>query len=376
MKSAALLAAVCATAVFAKPEQVAPRALFTIEVAPGETTQITEEERWELSASGGCGSHFLDISDSHVAPLAVRVGPPYPKKFKYQENVKRLFPKLSWDNVKKNLEYYSTFHTRFSETETGAEAAQWLLGQVQDVVLKSGKKGVTAEAFPHARWPQNSVIARVQGRSNRTVVVGAHLDSINSADRMNGRAPGVDDDGSGSFLILEALRVLLSDKDFGPSKLQNSIEFHWYAAEEGGLRGSQDIFTQYAAAGRDIWAMLQQDMVGYTKATLDAGKPESFGLITDFTDPALNEYITRVIKEYTDITYVNSTCGYACSDHGSAMRSGFPASFVFESAFEYRNPYIHTANDTMEHMDPDHVIQHGQLVLGYIYELGFSKHDL
>jgi leucyl aminopeptidase len=58
------------------------------------------------------------------------------------------------------------------------------------------------------------------------------------------------------------------------------------------------------------------------------------------------------------------------------MRSGFPASFVFESAFEYRNPYIHTANDTMEHMDPDHVIQHGQLVLGYIYELGFSKHDL
>ena len=127
--------------------------------------------------------------------------------------------------------------------------------------------------------------------------MGAHLDSINSADRMNGRAPGVDDDGSGSFLILEALRVLLSDKDFGPSKLQNSIEFHWYAAEEGGLRGSQDIFTHYAAAGRDIWAMLQQDMVGYTKATLDAGKPESFGLITDFTDPALNEYITRVIKE-------------------------------------------------------------------------------
>jgi leucyl aminopeptidase len=50
MKSAALLAAVCATAVFAKPEQVEPRALFTIEVAPGETRQITEEERWEISA--------------------------------------------------------------------------------------------------------------------------------------------------------------------------------------------------------------------------------------------------------------------------------------------------------------------------------------
>ena len=59
MKSAALLAAVCATAVFAKPEQVAPRALFTIEVAPGETTQITEEERWELSA----------VSNIHLARI-------------------------------------------------------------------------------------------------------------------------------------------------------------------------------------------------------------------------------------------------------------------------------------------------------------------
>jgi leucyl aminopeptidase len=29
----------------------------------------------------------------------------------------------------------------------------------------------------------------------------------------------------------------------------------------------------------------------------------------------------------------------------------------------------------MEHMDPDHVLQHGRLVLGYLYELGFSKHD-
>jgi leucyl aminopeptidase len=250
-----------------------------------------------MAQSGGCGSHFFDITESHVAPLKVKAQPPYPKKFKYEKNVKRLIPKLSWDNIKKNLEQYSTYHTRFSETETGAEAAQWLLSQVQDVVKKSGRQGVTAEAFPHANWPQNSVVARVEGRSNRTVVVGAHLDSINSADRMNGRAPGVDDDGSGSFLLLEALRVLLTDKDFGPKKLQNTIEFHWYAAEEGGLRGSQDIFTQYATRGVDVWSMLQQDMVGYTKATLDAGKPESFGLITDFTDPALNEYITRVIKE-------------------------------------------------------------------------------
>lgn len=38
-------------------------------------------------------------------------------------------------------------------------------------------------------------------------------------------------------------------------------------------------------------------MVGYTKATLDAGKPESFGLITDYTDASLTAWLGRVIKE-------------------------------------------------------------------------------
>lgn len=218
-----------------------------------------------------------------------------------------MFPKLKWDNIRSNLEKYSVYHTRFSETVTGTQASEWLLTQVQDVVLKSKKNGVTAKAFPHALWPQKSIVVTVPGRSNRTVIVGAHLDSVNGANRLEARAPGVDDNASGSFLLLESLRVLLSDKDFGPSKLQNTIEFHWYAAEEGGLRGSQDIFTQYANAGRDVWAMLNQDMVGYTKATLNAGKPESFGVITDFTDPELNEYIGRVIDEVCLFFKVNTT---------------------------------------------------------------------
>ncbi|KAF2633267.1 Zn-dependent exopeptidase [Macroventuria anomochaeta] len=310
--------------VIAGPKQVQPRTLFTIETAPGQT----------LSSSGGCGSHFLDITGFNTEIKAVKVPAP------------RLFPKLKWDNIRNNLEKYATYHTRFSETVT---------------VLKSKKQGVTANAFPHVLWPQKSIVVTVPGRSNEMVIVGAHLDSVNGANRLEARAPGVDDNASGSFLLLESLRVLLSDKDFGLSKLQNTIEFHWYAVEEGGLRGSQDIFTQYANAGRDVRAMLNQDM------------PESFGLITDFTDPTLNEYIGRIIDEYIDIERVNSVCGYACSDHGSATRNGYPASFIFEAAFECRNLHIHTANDTIEHIDPKHVLQHGQLVLGFLYELGFSK---
>jgi leucyl aminopeptidase len=63
MKTAALLATICAAVVLAEPEQVKPRALFTIETAPGKTVQITEEERWDLASVSNsqitrCGDEF------------------------------------------------------------------------------------------------------------------------------------------------------------------------------------------------------------------------------------------------------------------------------------------------------------------------------
>lgn len=71
--------------------------------------------------------------------------------------------------------------------------------------------------------------------------------------------------------ILEAFRVVLTDSRVSSSQATNTLEFHWYSAEEGGLLGSQAIFQQYAKDGRDVKAMLQQDMTGYVQGTLDHG---------------------------------------------------------------------------------------------------------
>lgn len=43
--------------------------------------------------------------------------------------------------------------------------------------------------------------------------------------------------------------------------------------------------------------MLQQDMTGYTQKTLDAGEPESVGVITDFVDPDLTDFIKKIVTE-------------------------------------------------------------------------------
>lgn len=167
------------------------------------------------------------------------------------------------------------------------------------------------------------------------------------------------------MMILDNLRVLLSDPRLAEGDHRNTLEWHWYGAEESGLLGSQDIFQQYRGLNMQVRSMLNQDMVGYK----GRDGVERFGLVTDFTDPALNDFMKVLIEEYTDIPYEETLCGYACSDHASATRNGYPASFVFETPFGNHNPRIHTPNDTIEHVDFEHVLQHAKLTAGYMYEL-------
>jgi bacterial leucyl aminopeptidase len=243
---------------------------------------------------------------------------------------------------------------------------------VRNTIKEAGAEDhVTAEHFPHS-WGQNSIIATIPGKTNSTVVIGAHQDSINLWLPSILAAPGADDDGSGTVTILEAFRVLLQSKDIVEGNHENTIEFHWYSAEEGGLLGSQAIFSTYAKARRDIKAMLQQDMTGHVTRTLQAGKVESVGVIVDFVDPNLTDFIKKVIVEYCAIPFVETKCGYACSDHASASKAGYPSAFVIESAFEYSDNHIHSTDDLIKYLSFDHMLQHARMTLAFGYELAFT----
>ena len=142
------------------------------------------------------------------------------------------------------------------------------------------------------------------------MIVGAHQDSVGSTSA--GRSPGADDNGSGTVTILEAFRILAESK-FKP---KNTLEFHWYAGEEGGLLGSAGIFANYKSSAKTVLAFLNQDMTGYSPA----GKPVVY---TDYTNAALTTYLRLIVTQYTGIVPLTSTCGYGCSDHASGTSNGF-----------------------------------------------------
>jgi leucyl aminopeptidase len=104
--------------------------------------------------------------------------------------------------------------------------------------------------------------------------------------------------------ILEAFRVLLTDKTVAAGQAPNTIEFHFYAGEEGGLLGSQAIFKQYSQQKKVVKAMLQQDMTGYTEGTTSAGKPEVIGIITDNVDANLTKFLKTIITAVSSLSHL------------------------------------------------------------------------
>ncbi|GAB1211014.1 Leucine aminopeptidase 1 [Aspergillus terreus] len=347
---------------------------YLIELAPYQTRWVTEEEKWALKLDG---VNFIDVTAerntgfyptldtiSHVS---------YPTQMAHAKEVSTLNDGLSKSNMEANLEKFTSFHTRYYKSQSGIESATWLYNQVFDVVKQSGAKkyGATVERFDHP-WGQFSIIARIPGKSSKTVVLGAHQDSINLFLPSILAAPGADDDGSGTVTILEALRGLLQSDSVVRGEAPNTIEFHWYSAEEGGMLGSQAIFSQYKKDYRDIKAMLQQDMTGYTQGALDAGRDEAIGIMVDYVDQSLTDFLKEVVTSYCDIGFIETKCGYACSDHTSASKYGYPAAMATESEMENSNKRIHTTDDKAKYLNFDHMLQHAKLTLGFAYELAFA----
>ncbi|KAL2837751.1 hypothetical protein BJX68DRAFT_249561 [Aspergillus pseudodeflectus] len=347
---------------------------YLIELAPYETRWVTEEEKWALKLDG---VNFIDITEEQtlgVSPaLDASTYVTYPQQMGHVEKVKGLLPSLSKDNMRKDLEKFTSFHTRYYKSDYGIEAANWLYDQIRKVVTdsKAHEWGATVEKFDHP-WGQSSIIARIPGLTNKTIALGSHLDSINLFIPSLLRSPGADDDGSGTVTILEGLRGLLKSDIIARSQAPNTIEFHWYSAEEGGMLGSQAIFSQYKKNQYDVKAMLQQDMTGYIQGTLDAGQKEAIGIMTDYVDGGLTSFLKTVVTTYCNIGFTETKCGYACSDHTSASKYGYPSAMATESRMEHSNKHIHTTGDSIEHLNFDHMLEHARLTVGFAYELAFA----
>ncbi|MDO6705490.1 M28 family metallopeptidase [Photobacterium sp. 1_MG-2023] len=280
-----------------------------------------------------------------------------------QDTVNAWLPQISSSAITGTITSLTSFINRFYTTTSGAQASDWLANEWRS--LTASLPNASVQQVSHYGYNQKSVVLTITGseKPDEWIVLGGHLDStIGSHTGENSVAPGADDDASGIASVTEIIRVL-SENNFQPKR---SIAFMAYAAEEVGLRGSQDLANQYKSEGKNVVSALQLDMTNYQ------GSAEDIVFITDYTDSNLTTFLTRLVDEYLpSLTYGFDRCGYACSDHASWHKAGFSAAMPFEAKFNDYNPMIHTPHDTLANSDPTgaHATKFTKLGLAYAIEM-------
>ena len=148
---------------------------------------------------------------------------------------------------------------------------------------------VAVDGFVNQNVQTNNVIAETPGgRSDRTVVVGGHLDSVYEG-------PGINDDGSGRAMLLETAEQMAALK----IKPTNKVRFIFFAGEEQGLLGSDYYVSQLSKKSiSDISAMLDYDMLAspnYARLIYDGNGDEQ-----GFAGPNGSGQIEQVFKCFWD----------------------------------------------------------------------------
>ena len=327
-----------------------------IELPDGSRQRMTPDQIQELSLQshqGGDCPGFIDVTDAEgrIGVMNVDREPwakltvPIPAQ---KEIVAKLLPKLSASELLSNLLEISRYPDRLYDSERGEKAALW----VRD---RFAAAGGSPELITHKEWRQPTVIARLNGtgpRAGELVVLGAHMDSVRGA-------PGADDNGSGVAVLLEVFRVLSKSG----IKLDRTIEFIGYSAEEVGLRGSQAIAQRYKKEGRKVFGVLNFDMVMYHEA-----KPAVGVTMQEELNPELVAALKKLVETYSSLPWEERhTC---CSDWKSWAQAGFPAANMRDDP---SYPHYHRPGDTPDKLDASYGLEFAKVALAFAVELGLAR---
>ncbi|WP_296716556.1 M20/M25/M40 family metallo-hydrolase [Erythrobacter sp.] len=180
---------------------------------------------------------------------------------------------VSEERLKGDVEKLVSFGTRHTlssqdDPDRGIGAAvDWGLAEFKRIGAKCGgclevlPVSDTITAAPRIPTPtlvRNAVaIQRGSERPNEVVIVQGHIDSrVSDPLDFTSDAPGANDDGSGTALVLEAARALSG------TQYPSTIIYALLSGEEQGLHGGRTLANWAEAQGYTVKAVLNNDIVG------------------------------------------------------------------------------------------------------------------
>lgn len=130
-----------------------------------------------------------------------------------------------------------------------------------------------------------------------------------------------------------------------------------------------------------VKGMLNLDMVGYSGGHTP-GSPTIAVQSDEFIDQPLTAFVKKLIKQYSKAEAGDTKCKYACSDHASAHKAGYPSAMIGESAYmsgmlqrPNSNPYYHSEHDTIAHIDFDYMLEFAKIAAAFVVELAYTDFE-
>lgn len=360
-----------------------------LEFNKDERVWVTYEQYLELLKNSKCMKpNFIDVTNLVYSKinffdevtersLEYRMLRAVPKELSQEKIVNQLLTKIDTNRIVNNIKKLAEFKNRYTFSNTGKLAGEYIFKTVKDIA--SNRSDITVEEFVHkykdgdnSLSTQKSIIVRITGTKlpEERVIYCAHYDSINVKvdvkQRSNTTAPGADDNASGTSGVIEVFTILANSE----LKPLRTLEFHLYAGEELGLKGSAEVAESYKLNNRKVIGVLNNDMIGYTE---DNKSAYVISGLDEFVDAELTDLCFLLIKKYSKLQPKNAKCGYACSDHASWGRYGFPSACITEGspALGNINKNIHTVNDTFNNINVNYCLEHIRIALSFVIELGF-----
>ena len=239
----------------------------------------------------------------------------------------------------------------FPRTAEGPESARQKARDLVSGELTDAGYSVQEQSVVRNGIDSPNLFAELPGTecSDRTIVIGAHYDSINPT------GPAADDNASGVAGMLELARAL---KDH---PLPVTVRFASWSYEEVGDVGSFAMAKDLKAKSTKVVGAISLEMIGFTEPDIDplTGLPGTYlALISDPTS-------ARVAKAFGAgaYTYTPEFAGFGAvidptvlpdilrSDHAAFLAQGYPVLMATDTA-NFRNPNYHQPTDTPDTIDP------------------------
>jgi Zn-dependent M28 family amino/carboxypeptidase len=181
---------------------------------------------------------------------------------------------------------------------------------------------VITSTISETRSTTNVITQTNGGRTDRAVVVGAHLDSVPEG-------PGINDNGTGSAVALE-VAIQMAKLGITPT---NQVRFAWFGAEENGLLGSEFYVNSLTKRQiKDIALNINLDMIAstnYVRFVYDGD-----GSAGGAKGPTGSATVEDVFVDYFDSQGLatDPTALTGSSDYASFTAVGIPVGGLFAGA--------------------------------------------